>query len=258
MFKNLRIAVLVYILLFVAVGQYLTARRSTDWDETLWVDVYPVIGDGMPITRTYLNALTPEEFAGIETFFTAEAARFGVKLARPFRLNLAEPLDRALPRLASTASPIEVAIWSLRMRWLATRLQWDSPRPAADIVVFAVFHAAEDAGALDRSTALRKGLIAVANLFADPAARGANHVVLAHELLHTLGASDKYDPSSNAPQFPIGFAAPSVVPLFPQTKAELMAGRIAVSERQARIPSSLREVLIGDATAMEIGWLRPD
>ena len=154
MFKNLRIAVLVYILLFVAVGQYLTARRSTDWDETLWVDVYPVIGDGMPITRTYLDALTPEEFAGIETFFTAEAARFGVKLARPFRLNLAEPLDRALPRLASTASPIEVAIWSLRMRWLATRLQWDSPRPAADIVVFAVFHAAADAGALDRSTAL--------------------------------------------------------------------------------------------------------
>ena len=181
MFKNLRIAVLVYILLFVAVGQYLTARRSTDWDETLWVDVYPVIGDGMPITRTYLDALTPEEFAGIETFFTAEAARFGVKLARPFRLNLAEPLDRALPRLASAASPIEVAIWSLRMRWLATRLQWDSPRPAADIVVFAVFHAAADAGALDRSTALRKGLIAVANLFADPAARGANQVVLAHE-----------------------------------------------------------------------------
>ena len=258
MFKKLRVAILIYVLLFVAVGQFLTAQRSTDWNETLWVDVYPVLGDSAPSTRAYLSTLTAAELAGIETFFAAEAARFGVTLQRPFRLNLAPPIDEDLPHLESDASPISVAIWSLRMRWLATRLQWASPRPAADIVVFAVFHAVADGGALDRSTALRKGLVAVANLFADPAARGTNQVVLAHELLHTLGASDKYDPSNNAPRFPIGFAAPLVVPLFPQEKAELMAGRIAVSEQHARIPRDLREVLIGDATAMEIRWVRPN
>jgi hypothetical protein len=258
MFKNLRVAFLVYILLFVAVGQYLTARRSTDWDETLWVSVYPVVGDGRPSTQQYVDSLTHAEFADVEIFFTAEAGRFGVTLPRPFRLNLAEPIDADLPQLSSAASWIEVAFWSLRMRWLAMRLQWTSSQPADDIVVFAVFHAAAEGGALDRSTALRKGLIAVANLFADPAARGTNQVVVAHELLHTLGASDKYDPRNNTPLFPIGFAAPSMKPLFPQEKAELMAGRIALSEHGARIPSSLREVLIGEATALEIGWLRPD
>ena len=86
------------------------------------------------------------------------------------------------------------------MRWLAARLEWNDASPDADIVAFAVYH--DEAVALDRSTALERGLIAVANLFATKTARGSNEVVLAHELLHTLGATDKYDPATNMPLFP--------------------------------------------------------
>ena len=36
-----------------------------------------------------------------------------------------------------------------------------------------------------------------------------------------------------------------------------MGGRIPISERRADIPASLEQVVIGPATALEIGWLRP-
>src|SRR5512143_3255222 len=143
------------------------------------------------------------------------------------------------------------------MRWLASQLQWRNAGPSGDIVVFAVFHEPAADVALDRSTALRKGMIAVANLFADVSARGSNQMVLAHELLHTLGASDKYAPGTNEPRFPDGYAAPEAKPLLPQTKAELMAGRIPLDAQHAEIPTSLRQVVVGPATSREIGWSNP-
>lgn len=142
------------------------------------------------------------------------------------------------------------------MRWLATRLKWQNAGPSGDIVVFAIFHEPAEGAALDRSTALDKGLIAVANLFADRAAHETNQIVLAHELLHTLRATDKYSSATNTPLFPDGYAAPDARPLLPQTRAELMAGRIPLDERRAEMPANLREVVIGPATAREIGWQR--
>ena len=256
MFKRLRIALLLYVLLFVAVGQFLTARRSTDWDVPLAVDVYPVNGDGSASVQKYLDNLGPAEFDGIEIFFAAEARRYGVPLDRPIRILLAAQYSDALPPLAPDASMLGILSWSLRMRWLTERLQWRSDAPRADIVVFAVFHDAADAAALDRSTALEKGLIAVVNLFAERTARGTNQVVFAHEVLHTLGATDKYDLRDNAPRYPDGYAEPNAQPRLPQSKAELMAGRIPLDEHRAEIPENLRQVLVGAATAKEIGWRR--
>ena len=254
MFKRLRIAVLLYILLFVAAAQFLTARRSTDWDAPLWVDVYTIDGDGRSTTREYLDNLEPTEFGAVEAFFATEAHRHGITLEQPFRLRIVAEHRDTLPALGPASGALGTLWWSLRMRWLAARLQWQNSGPSGDIVVFAVFHEPAEQMPLDRSTALEKGQIAVANLFADRRARGANGMVLAHELLHTLGASDKYDPGSNAPRFPDGYAAPDARPLLPQSKAELMAGRIPLDEQRTAIPENLRQVVIGPATSREIGW----
>jgi len=254
MFKRLRIAFLLYVLLFVAAAQFFAARRSTDWDNTLWVDVYPVDGDGSDTTRQYLDNLSEAEFKDIEPFFSAEAQRYGVPLSAPFRLSLAPQYADPLPVLEHSPSLLATVWWSLRMRWLTAKLDWQSSRPSPDIMVFAVFHEAADAAVLDRSTALEKGLVAVTHLFADREARGPNQIVLAHELLHTLGATDKYGGAANMPRFPEGFAEPSASPRLPQSKAELMAGRIPVDASHAEIPASLRQVVIGRKTAAEIGW----
>ena len=67
--------------------------------------------------------------------------------------------------------------------------------------------------------------------------RGSNNVVIAHEILHTLGASDKYDPATRAPLFPIGYAEPEREPRFPQEFAEIMAGRYAMTRTPSKCPS---------------------
>jgi hypothetical protein len=251
-FKRLRIAFLLYVLVFVAAAQLLTARNTTDWDAPLWVDVYAVAGDDDPVTRRFIEGLSATEFADAEAFLAREARRYGVPLEQPFKLTVVGEHTGELPRLDSGAGSLGVLIWSLRMRWLAARLAWRDG-PSGDIVVFAVFHEPGAGAALD-STALDKGLIAVANLFAAREAHATNQIVLAHELLHTLRATDKYSSTSNAPSYPDGYAAPDARPLLPQAKAELMAGRIPLDERRAEMPRDLREVVIGPATAREIGW----
>lgn len=256
MFKRLRIAVLLYVLLFVAAAQYLTARRSTDWDSALWVDVYTVDGDGRPATRDYLARFDPDEFRAVERFFAAEARRHGVTLEQPFKVRFIDEFRSQLPAIGRAPSVLEVLSWSLHMRWLAARLQWQSREPSGDIVVFAVYHEASDNLSLDNSTALEKGQIAVANLFADRSARGSNAMVLAHELLHTLGATDKYEPGSGMPRYPDGYADPEAKPRLPQRKAELMAGRTPLDDSRAEIPRDLTQVVIGPLTALEIGWRR--
>jgi hypothetical protein len=253
-FKRFRIAVLLYILLFVALGQFLASRRATDWDASLWVDVYLINGGTTRPVQSYIDSLQPDVFAEVERFFQQQSEAFGLDLDRPFRIRLASQLDDDLPSIPTDGGLLSSIVWSLKMRWFVTRLHWDSDTPTPDITLFAIYHDEASGAALDRSTALRKGMIAVANLFGSRSFRGSNQMVVAHEILHTLGASDKYDPATNLPIFPTGFANPDRDPLYPQSQAELMAGRIPISANEAQVPRSLDAVSIGAATAFEIGW----
>ena len=255
MFKKIRVALLLSILLCVALGEFLAERRSTDWNDTLWVDVYLVNGDRLDSTQRYIDSIRAEEFTGVDEFFAAEAKRYGVAIEKPFRLNVIGQYRDDLPTPGARPSVLGTMWWSLEMRWLRMKLDWQSSGPKPDVVAFAVYHDSAESAVLDRSMALRKGLIAVSNLFASHDARGSNQVVLAHELLHTLGATDKYSLASNMPEFPDGFAEPTLKPRLPQKKAELMAGRIPLDEQHATMPESLRSVVVGRLTAEEIGWL---
>ena len=253
-FRRFRIAILLYILVFVALGQFLATRRATDWNNTLWVDVYLVNGTGSEATEAYIDGIQPDAFANVERFFEQQAAEHGLQLERPFGIRVAGELDSAPPHAPASGGMLAAIVFSLRMRWFVTRLNWRTDGPAPDITVFAIYHDAESGVALDRSTALRKGMIALANLFGSPSARGSNQVVMAHEMLHTLGATDKYDLANGLPSYPVGYADPERKPLYPQSRAELMAGRIPIDARHAEVPGSLHDVVVGAATANEIGW----
>ena len=66
MFKAIRIGVLLLILFFVSVSTWLTQARSTDWNNSLWVKIYPINGDGSEQADEYIRGLKLENFTAIE------------------------------------------------------------------------------------------------------------------------------------------------------------------------------------------------
>jgi hypothetical protein len=144
-------------------------------------------------------------------------------------------------------------LWSLKLRyWVWKNDNYPYPE---DIQIFVLYFDPDKTKTLAHSVGLQKGLIGIVNAFASKKMKKENHVIIAHELLHTVGAIDKYDPITNQPLYPIGYANPDRFPLHPQTKAEIMAGRIAISEREAEQPQKLEQVVLGKTSAYEINWI---
>ena len=56
--------------------------------------------------------------------------------------------------------------------------------------------------------------------------------------------------------YPDGYADPERKPLLPQSQAEIMAGRLMLSDKKLRFPKNLQECVVGPMTAGEIGWLK--
>jgi hypothetical protein len=252
MFKAIRVTLLLLILFFVAVSTWLTEARSTDWNNSLWVKIYPINGDGSMESARYIETVTVDSFKSIETFIARETAKYGHALTRPVRVELGTPIKEQPPSPGSSPSTIDVMLWSLKMRWWANRVAGDQDDPAPDVRVFVRYHAPRSAFVLENSVGIQKGMVGVVNAFAGQRQAGTNNVVIAHEFLHTLGATDKYNPANGQPDIPAGIAEPDRKPRFPQRFAEIMGGRIAISESDAMVPKNLKYVIIGADTAREI------
>jgi hypothetical protein len=253
---TVRLAVLLAVLLFVALGAWLDRRRSTDWDGPLRVTVYPIAIDADSATTRSVAGLDGDSFAGIKGFIADEGARYGVGIDEPVSVRVSHAVREPPPAAPTDPGPFSVALWSLRLRYWAWRVAADDPLPPPDVQVFALYHTPDGGQVAPDSTGLRKGLIAVTHVFSGNDASASNQVVLTHEFLHTLGATDKYDLRTGQPLAPIGLGDPAQNPLYPQDTGEIMAGRIATSAHAAGIPDSLEQMTVGPVTAREIGWLR--
>lgn len=253
MFKALRIALLLLVLVTVWLGNWLTQARSTDWNNSLWAKVYPINADGSAATQRYIDSLTVADFAAIERFAARETGRFGHGLTEPLRMELGPQIAEQPPELPGSQGIPQVMWWSLKLRWWAGSVTDD--RIAPDIRMFVRYYQPQEGLQLDNSVGMQKGMVGVVSAWAGRRHASVNNVIIAHELLHTLGATDKYDPATGLPSFPDGYAEPDRDPLLPQRFAEIMGGRIPVSEAEAMIPGSLRHAVIGDVTAREIRLL---
>jgi hypothetical protein len=254
-FKTIRVAILLFILVFVALGAWLAQARSTDWNNSLWVKVYPINADGSAVVDRYIASLTVEAFAGIEQFVARETERYGRSVERPLRMELGQAVGQQPPVVDPGAGVLSIMTWSLKLRWWASRTGGDQDRITPDVRIFVRYHDPEDAYILENSVGLQKGMVGIVNARASRRHAGANNVVIAHEFMHTLGASDKYDMATGLPLAPDGLAEPDRQPLYPQRRAEIMGGRIALAEDDAIVPKSLEYVVIGPATAGEIRLL---
>ena len=250
-----RLALLLAVLLFVALGAWLDRARSRDWQDTLRVTVYPISASTDAGVRHYTAALQANDFADVESFFRDEASEYGIALEQPVRVRVSHSAQEMPPALPERPGRLTIALWSLRLRYFAARTAWNDPLPTPDIQVFALYSPLQTGVvAMPDSVGLSKGLMAVTHLYGDASAAGSNQVVLVHEVLHTLGATDKYDPATGQPLVPAGLGEPDRQPRYPQEFGEIMAGRIATSLRDAVIADGLEQMLVGPATALEIGW----
>ena len=254
MWRRIRITFLLLILLFVSLNTYYDRARSTDWDIPLRVAMYPINGDGNPRTEAYIGKLSAADLLALEAFFKTRAEGYGITLDPPVRFFLGDEIHQLPPILAPDAGMLQVFTWSLRARFWAWRVPEPPIGAEPDIELFVLYHDPAHTRVLPHSIGLTKGRFGIVNAFADRRLAGSNDTVIAHEFLHTLGATDKYDPSSNQPLFPVGYAEPYREPRYPQDSAELMGGRIPTSASDSQIPESLRQVAIGTSTAAEIGW----
>jgi uncharacterized integral membrane protein len=254
-FRQARILILLLILAAVSVTTCRTHYLSTRWRVPLYVAIYPIAADASPVTRAYVGALDAERFKPIDGFFEREAKRYGVGIDNPVKTRLRPALVDHPPQRAPDASILATALWSLKLRYWAFRESGHVAEPE-DIRMFVLYHDPALTPVVPHSLGIPQGLIGVVYAFAAPDMDGTNDVVIAHELLHTVGATDKYDPGTNAPTFPSGYGDPRQVPLYPQGAAELMAGRRMLSATRWEQPDDLDEVVVGPATALEIRWLK--
>jgi hypothetical protein len=256
MWRKLRIAILLLVLAIVVYGNLYDRLSTTAWDETLWIGVFPINADGTEIGGRYIASLTPERIADIERFINGQANTYGIGIPRPVRVDLYPQVTELPPQRAANANSFSNIWWSIRLRMYARRNSHPAGRAPPQIRVFVLYHDPSFAQAVPHSVGLQKGLVGVVHAYAESDMNGPNNVVIAHEILHTLGATDKYDATTLAPLYPIGYVEPERKPLYPQMLTEIMAGRRAVDAHTFEMPDSLADVRIAESTALEIRWIR--
>jgi len=245
---------LLLILLLLLANLWFSRNNEVWWQEPVQLAIYPINADGDAVTQAWIDQLRVEHFREIERFFAREAKRYRLPLEQPIRVQLAPQVDSTPPQVPEQPSILDAIWWSAKMQlWV----WWHDPLPGdqVDARVFINYHRPHSGMDMRHSLGLQRGLIGLVNGYAGVDDLGRNNLIAAHEFLHTLGASDKYDAETTEPLWPDGYADPTRMPLYPQTRAEIMAGRVQVSPGWVLLPPSLDHAVIGAATAIEINWL---
>ncbi len=252
-FASIRVTLLLIALLcvgFVSLTQLIYTRN---WNQTLQVTVFPINADQHLATADYIDNLSTRDFTIIDRWSVREAKRYDLDLAQPFQVSLGEQIYTLPPPWPKNANEISVLFWGLRFRWWAYRHTPDDNADITRIRMFVMYHSGENDQPLAHSLGMQKGLMGLVHAFAIPEQTNQNNIVIAHEMLHTVGAIDKYD-MFGGPQYPAGFANPYREPLLPQRNAEIMSGRIP-TEYGSYMAESLRSTIVNQYTANEINWL---
>ena len=252
-FRTVRIIVLLTVLASVAGITYWESWSVRQWSRSLTVRIYPVNGDASIAVQQYLAGLTTAQFQEIGFFLSQESKRYRLQPLPVPKIVLEAPVLALPPAPPAQIRNIPaVLLWSLQLRYYEfhnTQFWQD----LGQIKLFVVYHEGKQGLPLESSLGLRKGLFGIVHAFARVGQNAQNNVVITHELLHTLGATDEYD-ANLMPLFPDGYGDPAAIPLYPQTQAEIMAGRMAISPFRAIIPDNLGACVIGPKTAYQIHW----
>ncbi len=199
--------------------------------------------------------------SGIEKWFQAEYARQTLRSSQPIKCTARGPVraERAPPLPPPADAPF-LERWKGTREFLGYFEEMGKREHLVlegyDAVIFVYFYSDEEEAryAGQHSVASRRSRMGVVFSPVGPRHFARCATLLAHELCHTLGATDKYDGDQSV--FPDGFAEPEKSPRYPQSRAEIMALGIPVSASHEVRVGSLLECVVGRKTAEEMGWER--
>jgi hypothetical protein len=259
LFFRARVTVLLTILagvLLWASGDYYQRRARTTWQRPLRVAL--ILVEREPIKPSTIALLTSRAYE-LERRLASEYKRHDGRDFTPFLLDVTGPVaaNRAPPNVQEPS--VLGLLRDTCERWWWTRdvdARAAVDRAGYDARIYLVMRPAEYGLAFVEGESEYGGRVGIAQADIDPEMVDFSLFVAAHELLHTLGASDKYDSAGRA-LYPAGFAEPNRAPLYPQPGAEIMARNRPLSPSSERPPNTLDELFVGDETAREIGWRKP-
>lgn len=260
-FFYVRVGVLLTILAGVLLWAWRDVRQRrarNEWDHTLVVAVALVRLE--PIDDAAVAALRAQ-LPALEARLAAELGRHRPGAPHPFRFELIAPVDGTAPPAGpSSDGPLDLAKYSFALSRYVNDVDTRASIDDAlyDARIYLVLRRPRQAlRTLAEGRSEQGGRIGVVEVEIDSEAEGAHLplVVVAHELMHTLGATDKYDASGRT-SIPSGLAEPDRTPRYPQRFAEIMSRNRPVSATEERVPESFDQIAVGSETAREIGWLR--
>lgn len=253
-----RVAVLSVLLLAVLVYAWRDVRRRrerNEWTRTL--DVGLILVRRGPVPAQDLEAIRRRVVA-LESVLMAEMRAYRPVTHRPFQFTVYGPVTA----MADPPSAPDDDGWASLLRYSFEQWSYlrrideaaDVPTRRLDTRIYLFLR--PGTGVKDGIEGVselggRVGMVSV-DLGEDMADFAL--FVATHEMLHTLGASDKYAPDGRI-LVPSGLGDPLQRPLYPQRRTEVMARHRAVDETHDEPPDGLDELAVGVETAREIGWL---
>jgi hypothetical protein len=258
-FFRVRVSILLTILIVVLIwaGCDIQRRRARNqWVDTLNVALVVLRKDNLD--EGAIELLKRRTLA-LEDRLASEFHRRNPDAPRPFHFDVRAPTDlhTAAPR------PPSEGFWDL------ARYNFDLWRfgsgvnakagieaSSFDATIYVVARSPKGASSASVEGASQEGgTVGVVEVELDRTMVDFALFVTTHELLHLLGAKDKYDAQGRS-LVPEGLPEPELRPLYPQRHAEVMARNVALSATEERPPESLSDLSVGAATAREIGWVR--
>jgi hypothetical protein len=258
LFFRIRVGVLLFVLFVVVlytIRDIRSRRARNEWDHTLAVAVVLLReGDVDAQSVEALRARAP----ALADRLAGEMRRYrpGTTIP-PFRFKVFGPIDGAPPPPVATAEgAVDLAKQSVA---LAQWVREVDPRAGVDPDLYdtRIYVTVRRARANDRAfiegQSEENGRIGVVQVDLDAAMVDLALFGVAHELMHTLGASDRYDARGRT-IIPDGLPEPDRG--YPQRFAEIMARNRVIAPNQERVPDSIDEIAVGRTTAIEIGWIK--
>ena len=255
-FFRVRVTVLLLVLFGVALYAWNDVRSRKarrDWAHPLEVAVVVLAEPG--VDTAALDAFR-ERLPALEERLTSEKHRYQPGSWKPFAFTMFGPLppSGAAPKLE------EDGFFALAGHSYANWRYFGEVDERAHLTakayasrIYVTVRAPRDANrTFVEGESEQDGRIGSVDVELDPASVDFALIVVAHELMHTLGATDKYDPKGR-PKLPEGLAEPDLGTY--QTKVEIMAQTRPVTIDVFAQPDTLGDVAVGPATAREVGWI---